>query len=571
MTTGDPSVTVAIIDTGIWANHEDLQVSLGSGISFIPVQNAPPPPACYTTCPPPGSCPIPCDSSLLNITLPCDYVTSAQPQDDQSHGTAVAGIVAGIGNNSKGVAGIAWGAKLISVKILDCNGFSSACFSARALDTCRTRQIPIVNMSYAGTQEDPAERIAAKNAFHAGMFLAAGIGNNNASIALYPARYKNTVCAVGAFFGNGRRWAEGEGRGSVWGHWIDFSAPGGNLIVTTHWGCRLSNNKYYDLQGCGHPNDGIDFGGTSAATPVVSGIAALLKSKYPMLLGEDIHQALMFTARHPDTTIGGSEVAFDDSAGFGHVRADTALRLFAAPKVISPRRVFPVNTVAVDTALRRLKNLNIPNYSNDSNYTVVRYKMRMPFSFDTAYASTPMIWPRSSGSLGVKDTMVFDWNEEVYWAKVDSVSATGCRLETNTFKIIGVPAPYDRVPAGKAAVAFTSVGVQAGSFASEDGEGNGSESGRTTGFRVFQNDPNPMVTATSIRFEVPRRTPVRLEVFDLQGRRVRTIVHGDYAAGTHAATWNRRSDSGRLVEPGVYLYRFRAGAFRDQKKLVVVQ
>lgn len=58
ITTGDSTVKVGIIDSGIWASHEDLNVNLANGVSFVPVQPIPPPPACYTSCPPPANCSV---------------------------------------------------------------------------------------------------------------------------------------------------------------------------------------------------------------------------------------------------------------------------------------------------------------------------------------------------------------------------------------------------------------------------------------------------------------------------------------------------------------------------------
>jgi hypothetical protein len=88
-------------------------------------------------------------------------------------------------------------------------------------------------------------------------------------------------------------------------------------------------------------------------------------------------------------------------------------------------------------------------------------------------------------------------------------------------------------------------------------------------FALAQNHPNPFGTATTIRFDLPKREQVRLEIFDAQGRRVARLANGWYPAGFHAVEWDRRGEGGRL-QPGVYLYRIRAGAFGDQKKLVLL-
>lgn len=91
-----------------------------------------------------------------------------------------------------------------------------------------------------------------------------------------------------------------------------------------------------------------------------------------------------------------------------------------------------------------------------------------------------------------------------------------------------------------------------------------------TRFALYQNQPNPFNETTTIRFDLPVSTPVRLEVFDTQGRRVRTLANGAFESGYQVVTWNRRDASGNPVRPGVYLYRLQAGSFRDHRRMVLL-
>lgn len=91
-----------------------------------------------------------------------------------------------------------------------------------------------------------------------------------------------------------------------------------------------------------------------------------------------------------------------------------------------------------------------------------------------------------------------------------------------------------------------------------------------TQFALSQNQPNPFSSATTIRFALPRATQIRLEVFDSQGRRVRTLAQGDWAAGYQSIDWDKRNEAGSAVRPGVYLYRLTAGTYRAQKKMVLL-
>jgi flagellar hook assembly protein FlgD len=73
-----------------------------------------------------------------------------------------------------------------------------------------------------------------------------------------------------------------------------------------------------------------------------------------------------------------------------------------------------------------------------------------------------------------------------------------------------------------------------------------------------------------IRFALPTRSPVAIEVFDVHGRRVKTLAKGEWPAGFHAVNWDGRNGAGHRVHPGIYLYRMSAGSFRASRKLAVL-
>ena len=89
-------------------------------------------------------------------------------------------------------------------------------------------------------------------------------------------------------------------------------------------------------------------------------------------------------------------------------------------------------------------------------------------------------------------------------------------------------------------------------------------------FALRQNQPNPFNASTTIRFDLPTATMVRVEVFDVQGRRIRTLANHYYPAGYQTIRWDGSTDRGDSVRPGVYLYRIIAGSFRAQKRMVLL-
>ena len=89
--------------------------------------------------------------------------------------------------------------------------------------------------------------------------------------------------------------------------------------------------------------------------------------------------------------------------------------------------------------------------------------------------------------------------------------------------------------------------------------------------RLDQNMPNPFNPKTEIRFTLPSAGEVSLDVFDVEGRRVRTLAAGDHAAGEHRVTWNGRDDAGRSMSSGVYFYKLSGATDSQMKKMLLLK
>jgi hypothetical protein len=90
-------------------------------------------------------------------------------------------------------------------------------------------------------------------------------------------------------------------------------------------------------------------------------------------------------------------------------------------------------------------------------------------------------------------------------------------------------------------------------------------------FELGQNYPNPFNPSTNIEFAVPSRSHVKLSVYNVMGQKVRTLVDEELDAGWKLITWDGKSDSGKEVGSGVYLYRVEAGDFIESKKMMLVK
>ena len=213
-------VKIAIIDTGIDYTHPDLAPVYKGGYNFV-----------------------------KNTT---------DPKDDNGHGTHVAGIIAAAQNNY-GIVGVAPGASIYSLKVLDASGSGSYSAIIAALQWCANKSngIKVASMSLGGTSGSTALQTACTNAYNAGVLLVAAAGNSGSTSTMrdsveYPARYASVI-AVGATDQSNVRpyW-------SSTGAEVNIAAPGVNINSTWLGG------GYKTLSG------------TSMACPHVTGTAALV-------------------------------------------------------------------------------------------------------------------------------------------------------------------------------------------------------------------------------------------------------------------------------------------------------
>ena len=90
-------------------------------------------------------------------------------------------------------------------------------------------------------------------------------------------------------------------------------------------------------------------------------------------------------------------------------------------------------------------------------------------------------------------------------------------------------------------------------------------------FALHQNYPNPFNSITSFRYELPEKSHVTIEIYDMLGREVRTLVNTTQDAGFNSVIWNATNDYGKPVSAGVYLYQIQAGEFVQTRKMVLLK
>ncbi|MBT5355608.1 MAG: T9SS type A sorting domain-containing protein, partial [Candidatus Marinimicrobia bacterium] len=92
-----------------------------------------------------------------------------------------------------------------------------------------------------------------------------------------------------------------------------------------------------------------------------------------------------------------------------------------------------------------------------------------------------------------------------------------------------------------------------------------------TVFALHQNYPNPFNPTTTLRYDLPDDTQVRIMIYDIMGRKVKSLVNSQQNAGFKSVVWDATNESGQPVSAGMYLYRISAGNFHSVKKMVLLK
>ncbi len=230
VTTGDPAIVIALLDTGIDPAHPDL----------------------------------------VNRTLPgYDFVNATNVlTDDNGHGTAMAGIIAAEGQNAEGVVGVAFNCRILPVKVADAMGQASVADVAAGIDYAIQNGARVINLSLGTPLGSQALEDAINRALAAGIVVVASAGNDPIHKEVFPAAYDGVVSAT-PVSKNGEL-----GYDAVLSTGVDVGAPGEDLVTTL-------------------PGDVYGFvSGSSAAAAFTSGVAALVISADPTLVLEQVVEAL---------------------------------------------------------------------------------------------------------------------------------------------------------------------------------------------------------------------------------------------------------------------------------------
>ncbi|WNF20939.1 S8 family peptidase [Mesobacillus jeotgali] len=226
VTRGNEEVQIAIVDTGVDLDHPDLRNRLVKGYNVIDEKS--------------------------------------EPDDDNGHGTHVAGIIASETNNNQGVAGMTWFSKIMPVKAMGAKGYGTTFDIAKGIVWAVDQGADVINLSLGNYQPSKVLEEAVRYAYENNVVMVSAAGNDASNQPTYPSAYPE-VLSVAAVDYNGNRASF-----SNYGDYIDIAAPG-VYIPSTYF-----NEQYAALSG------------TSMAAPHVAGLAALIKSANPGLKSSQV-------------------------------------------------------------------------------------------------------------------------------------------------------------------------------------------------------------------------------------------------------------------------------------------
>lgn len=264
METGDASVYVGVIDSGIDGDHPDLKNRVSVSMS----------------------------RDFLNGSS----VAVSRVTDPLGHGTHVAGIIAAQGNNTTGISGVSWYTTLVSLRVIDENDVAYCSALVSAINYATSCGIPILNFSGGWTDvyESMITVLNAALTSYNGLFICAAgnQGNDIDSSPVAPASFVgDRIITVGASTSGDRKLDNSNYSKTR----VDLFAPGENILSCFPEDiCENNPDACETVYNSDHKEDGYHYiGGTSMASPYVSGVAALILAMHPSLSAAEIKDWIM--------------------------------------------------------------------------------------------------------------------------------------------------------------------------------------------------------------------------------------------------------------------------------------
>jgi subtilisin family serine protease len=498
---GDPSVILAICDTGVDYEHPDLMNKVWRNPGEIPDNG------------------IDDDSNgYIDDVVGWDWVTGAynvypgedgqtpdnDPMDFFGHGTHCSGIAAAETNNAEGVAGIDWNGRIMCLRAgyasSDGNGYLQMSACAQAINYATSFGATAINCSW-GNNNTGGLGAAVDNAVAAGVLLSVAAGNSNSSSPTYLSA-RGDCLSVAATDAN-----DIKASFSNYGTWIDISAPGVGIFSTYRE--HLGDHTYTTMSG------------TSMAAPCCVGVAGLLKAQDPSRFCVELKD-LMKTWADPIDSL---NPGYGGLLGTGRLNANNSLL-----------QITGVNITNFAAAPAPFK-INVSwNATEAASFNL--YRRMGPIG--TFQKGTN---PKTAGFVRINQKPIAGANRCLYTDR-DVVEG-----KTYTYIVEAIDANGHSVFAGPAM---------------------GQAIGQMYSLALKGVWPNPVRTAGTIHYTAAgvsgSMVPIRLDVFDLSGRLVKTLVNGNVTVGDNEVNLDVNSST---MAAGVYTVRLASQGQVKTTRIVV--
>jgi hypothetical protein len=604
MTTGNASVIIAILDTGIFLSEGGEPYPYNLHPDFYDY--------------PSGRTKLVPESKWYNA-----YTGGHDVMGYNSHGTEVAGVAGAAVNNKddegnfEGIVSLAWDWDVKIMPILA--HLTNLSHIISGLGWAIDEGADVINMSWFWDLTKGNFDAVLREAYEdAGCFLVAACGNDGVEPITYPAS-SPYVLAVGASVEDDTRWTS-----SNYGDGLDVVAPGGHNVCTTS--IRFHGTPHI-------PHEPIyrwDWYGTSASVPLVSGLAALLLSWKPTLTNIELMEIIPRSAEkvrqdiysYSQTEDFGS---WDSEMGYGRINAYWALLEAGAGIKADLNNDEDIDVldlqIMIPIVLGQVEPDDYEQWAGDLNYDgdidvldlqlllqIIMGERGGPDLPENASEPAVVYLSKAPGRTGEYEVML---EKDLYVAGVQlTISYNPLAMKPGVPQTTKRSAGFELAYAIKEGELKILLYSTAGDFlAPETGsiihiplESSGRVNSKITDallaridgqeypvtirsmgplkvadqqlpgtYMLFQNYPNPFNPNTEISFALPMAAYATLRIYDILGREVATLVGDSKEAGYHTVTWDGRNIDGREVASGVYFYLLVAGDFQETKRMLLLK